>query len=137
MRAIVIDGYGGVDQLHLRELPDPRPQADEDLCSLATGLLETLRGASAIGITANHIGVLKRLAVIEPGRRLRCANSVSMRAGDGELPIGAGLRLTSTGHTLRKGQAWNMHKAALNGSSHYALPAILRWFTANIGVRHG
>ncbi len=29
-----------------------------------------------------------------------------------------------------------MHKAALNGSSHYALPAILRWFTANIGVRH-
>jgi peptide deformylase len=54
---------------------------DEDLCSLATGLLETLRGASAIGITATHIGVLKRLAVIEPGRRLRCANSVSMRAG--------------------------------------------------------
>jgi predicted DCC family thiol-disulfide oxidoreductase YuxK len=29
-----------------------------------------------------------------------------------------------------------MHKAALNGSSHHALPAILRWFTANIGVRH-
>jgi NADPH:quinone reductase-like Zn-dependent oxidoreductase len=31
MKAIVIDGYGGVDQLHLRELPDPRPQADEVL----------------------------------------------------------------------------------------------------------
>jgi hypothetical protein len=30
-------------------------------------------------------------------------------------------------------RAWNMHKAALNGSSRYA---ILRWFTANIGVRH-
>ena len=29
-----------------------------------------------------------------------------------------------------------MPKAALNGSSHFALPAILRWFTANIGVRH-
>jgi NADPH:quinone reductase-like Zn-dependent oxidoreductase len=26
MKAIAIDGYGGVDQLHLRELPDPRPQ---------------------------------------------------------------------------------------------------------------
>ena len=25
MKAIIIDGYGGVDQLHLRELPDPRP----------------------------------------------------------------------------------------------------------------
>jgi NADPH:quinone reductase-like Zn-dependent oxidoreductase len=31
MKAIVIDGYGGVDQLHLRELPDPRPHADEVL----------------------------------------------------------------------------------------------------------
>jgi peptide deformylase len=38
---------------------------DEDLCSLATDLLDTLRVASAIGITAPHIGVLKRLAVIE------------------------------------------------------------------------
>jgi hypothetical protein len=28
MKAIVIDGYGGVDQLHLRELPDPRPLAE-------------------------------------------------------------------------------------------------------------
>lgn len=31
MKAIVIDDYGGVDQLHLRELPDPRPHADEVL----------------------------------------------------------------------------------------------------------
>jgi NADPH:quinone reductase-like Zn-dependent oxidoreductase len=31
MKAIVIDGYGGGDQLHWRELPDPRPQADEAL----------------------------------------------------------------------------------------------------------
>jgi peptide deformylase len=38
---------------------------DEDLHSLAADLLDTLRAASAIGITAAHIGVLKRLAVIE------------------------------------------------------------------------
>ncbi len=31
---------------------------------------------------------------------------------------------------------WNRHQAALHGSSHYDLPAILRWFTANIGVHH-
>jgi acyl-lipid omega-6 desaturase (Delta-12 desaturase) len=31
---------------------------------------------------------------------------------------------------------WNLHAAALHGSSHYALPGILRWFTANIGVHH-
>ena len=27
-----------------------------------------------------------------------------------------------------------MHDAALHGSSHYELPGVLRWFTANIGV---
>jgi acyl-lipid omega-6 desaturase (Delta-12 desaturase) len=33
-------------------------------------------------------------------------------------------------------QAWNVHEAALRGSSHYDLPVVLRWFTANIGVHH-
>jgi omega-6 fatty acid desaturase (delta-12 desaturase) len=31
---------------------------------------------------------------------------------------------------------WCLHDAALHGSSHYDLPALLRWFTANIGVHH-
>jgi omega-6 fatty acid desaturase (delta-12 desaturase) len=31
---------------------------------------------------------------------------------------------------------WNVHEAALYGSSHYDLPPLLRWFTANIGVHH-
>ena len=31
---------------------------------------------------------------------------------------------------------WNLHEAALHGSSHYDLPRVLRWFTANIGVHH-
>jgi omega-6 fatty acid desaturase (delta-12 desaturase) len=31
---------------------------------------------------------------------------------------------------------WTFHEAALHGSSHYDLPAPLRWFTANIGVHH-
>jgi omega-6 fatty acid desaturase (delta-12 desaturase) len=32
--------------------------------------------------------------------------------------------------------SWDVHEAALHGSSHYDLPIILRWFTANIGVHH-
>ena len=32
--------------------------------------------------------------------------------------------------------SWNFHEAALHGSSHYDLPNVLRWFTANIGVHH-
>ena len=31
---------------------------------------------------------------------------------------------------------WTLHEAALYGSSHYDLPGVLRWFTANIGVHH-
>jgi acyl-lipid omega-6 desaturase (Delta-12 desaturase) len=31
---------------------------------------------------------------------------------------------------------WTFHKAALQGGSHYDLPSLLRWFTANIGVHH-
>jgi acyl-lipid omega-6 desaturase (Delta-12 desaturase) len=34
------------------------------------------------------------------------------------------------------GSEWNLHEAALHGSSHYDLPPVLRWFTANIGVHH-
>lgn len=34
------------------------------------------------------------------------------------------------------GSDWDFQAAALNGSSFYDLPAILRWFTANIGFHH-
>ncbi len=33
-------------------------------------------------------------------------------------------------------QNWDLHEAALNGSSHYDLPLPLRWLTANIGMHH-
>ncbi len=31
---------------------------------------------------------------------------------------------------------WSVHEAALHGSSHYDLPLVLRWLTANIGIHH-
>jgi len=31
---------------------------------------------------------------------------------------------------------WELHDAALNGSSHYVLPKWLQWMTANIGIHH-
>jgi len=33
-------------------------------------------------------------------------------------------------------EGWDFHEAGLRGSSHYDLPSVLRWFTANIGVHH-
>jgi acyl-lipid omega-6 desaturase (Delta-12 desaturase) len=35
-----------------------------------------------------------------------------------------------------RGHEWEFHEAALYGSSHYELPAVFRWFSANIGVHH-
>lgn len=31
---------------------------------------------------------------------------------------------------------WQFQQAALHGASHYVLPPVLRWFSANIGVHH-
>jgi len=31
---------------------------------------------------------------------------------------------------------WKFDQAALYGSSHYDLPKVLRWFSANIGIHH-
>jgi omega-6 fatty acid desaturase (delta-12 desaturase) len=35
-----------------------------------------------------------------------------------------------------EGQDWNFQHAALHGSSNYDLPAVLHWFTGNIGIHH-
>ena len=35
-----------------------------------------------------------------------------------------------------KEDEWDMHQAALEGSSHYDLPLVLQWFSANIGIHH-
>jgi omega-6 fatty acid desaturase (delta-12 desaturase) len=35
-----------------------------------------------------------------------------------------------------KSSTWTLHDGALYGSSHYDLPLVLRWFTANIGIHH-
>lgn len=31
---------------------------------------------------------------------------------------------------------WDLHDAALHGSSHYVLPSVLQWISANIGIHH-
>jgi acyl-lipid omega-6 desaturase (Delta-12 desaturase) len=36
----------------------------------------------------------------------------------------------------RRNDRWNYFDAGLAGSSHYALPTVLRWFTADIGLHH-
>ena len=40
------------------------------------------------------------------------------------------------GATWSRNGIWQRDEAALAGSSHYDLPPVLRWFTANIGIHH-
>ena len=40
------------------------------------------------------------------------------------------------GATWARNEEWDLTEAALLGSSHYDLPPVLAWFTANIGVHH-
>ena len=35
-----------------------------------------------------------------------------------------------------KAPEWQLHEAALHGSSHSDLPPVLRWLSANIGIHH-
>lgn len=35
-----------------------------------------------------------------------------------------------------RGEQWQLHHAALEGSSHYVLPQPLRWLSGNIGIHH-
>lgn len=46
----------------------PVSQFDDDLRALTVDLLDTMRAAPGVGITAAHIGVLQRVTVIELGR---------------------------------------------------------------------
>ncbi|MGJ8544001.1 MAG: fatty acid desaturase [Sulfitobacter sp.] len=33
-------------------------------------------------------------------------------------------------------EEWDLHDSALHGSSHYVLPSVLQWLSANIGIHH-
>ncbi|MBF9197804.1 peptide deformylase [Microvirga terrestris] len=49
----------------LRQRAEPIVDIDEEIRALATDLTETMHAAPGIGITAPHIGVLRRLVVIQ------------------------------------------------------------------------
>lgn len=43
---------------------------------------------------------------------------------------------TFDGAYWERGKQWSSQRAAIDGSSYYELPPVLRWFTANIGYHH-
>jgi peptide deformylase len=49
----------------LRQVAAPVDTFDETLATLAADLLDTMRAAPGIGITAPHVGILRRIVVLE------------------------------------------------------------------------
>ncbi len=87
----------------LLRFPDPRLRVaatavtrfDADLRELAADLLDTMRAAPGIGITAPHIGVSLRLVVLElvPGSVRTYVNPVSMPGVTDEIERHARVRV--------------------------------------------
>ncbi len=67
------------------------------------------------------------------------SSSCTCRSPAGVRRSASGCSTSSTSSRRPTGRGppnWSQHEAALHGSSHYDLPRLLRWFTANIGVHH-
>lgn len=80
----------------LRAVAEPVEHFDADLRRLAHDLLETMRAAPGVGITAPHVGVLRRLVVLEltPGEvrvyvnpKLVWSSSETTRATEGSVSM--------------------------------------------------
>lgn len=80
----------------LRAVAEPVERFDDALRRLADDLLETMRAAPGIGITAPHVGVMQRLVVLElsPGEVATYVNPTllwsspeTMRATEGSVSM--------------------------------------------------
>lgn len=66
---------------------------------------------------------------------LRIQLPVTLLAGSAGVGLFYVQHQFDSAYWARQGE-WSFHSAALRGATHYDLPAVLRWFTANIGVHH-
>jgi omega-6 fatty acid desaturase (delta-12 desaturase) len=91
---------------------------------------------SALGTNAALALIITLALLLGAGPALLLVNLPAML-----LAASAGVWLFFVQHQFedthwRKDQDWRATEAALAGSSHYDLPAPLRWLTANIGIHH-
>jgi omega-6 fatty acid desaturase (delta-12 desaturase) len=120
---IVLVGLGALfNFLFYNRLPDLRVKRKERMSVVLTNLLILAMALTA----ARYIGWRTYLMIQLP---------VLWMAG------GAGIWLFYVQHQFEGGywarkSEWEPLRAAMEGSSHYDLPVVLRWFSGNIGYHH-
>lgn len=120
---LVLIGLGALFNFLLsNRLPDMRVRRKERLGVILTNLLILAVVLTAAKLIGWRIFLLIQLPVLW-------------------LAGGAGIWLFYVQHQFTGGywarkQEWDPLRAAMEGSSYYQLPAILRWFSGNIGYHH-
>ncbi len=77
--------------IHLLGSADLRTRAteigrvDEDVRRLVDDLFETMYADEGIGLAANQVGVIRRLAVVDPGENDRLVVRISRRQHDSRV----------------------------------------------------
>ncbi|SFC26466.1 omega-6 fatty acid desaturase (delta-12 desaturase) [Tropicimonas isoalkanivorans] len=92
--------------------------------------------ASALGTDAAILAMLGGLYLLGGAQVLLCVYLPMMM-----LAASAGMWLFYVQHQFEEtswagNEDWSVQDAAFHGSSHYVLPPVLNWITANIGVHH-
>ena len=120
---ILLVGFGAIfNFLFYNRIPDLRVKRKERMGVILTNLLILAFALTAARIIGWRIYLLIQLPVLW-------------------LAGGAGIWLFYVQHQFEGGywarkNEWDPLRAAMEGSSFYNLPAILRWFSGNIGYHH-
>ncbi len=90
---------------------------------------------------ATNLGIAVAAGLLMWARRRHRAVPAGPPAHRASLAAAVGVWLFYVQHQFEDthwagNESWEFHEAALHGSSHYDLPGVLRWFTANIGMHH-
>jgi omega-6 fatty acid desaturase (delta-12 desaturase) len=100
-----------------------------------------MRGGKAVWISAMATNLATAGVVVGMGALVGLESFLLIQLPITLLAASAGVWLFYIQHQFestywaRQGE-WSFHAGAMHGSTHYDLPAVLRWFTANIGIHH-
>lgn len=106
----------------LKQVARPVEAFDEDLRRLADDLVDTMRAAPAVGITAPHIGVPLRVVVLflpgDPSPRIYVNPQVTFTSTEMETHVEGSVSMPGVTENIVRPRAVQIAHLDLNGRSH-------------------